>query len=30
MTKRSPLSYLSRENLPIVTSMIRAGAARGS
>jgi glyoxylase-like metal-dependent hydrolase (beta-lactamase superfamily II) len=28
MTERSPLAYLSRKNLPIVTSMIRAGAAR--
>jgi glyoxylase-like metal-dependent hydrolase (beta-lactamase superfamily II) len=28
MTERSPLSYLSRNNLPIVTSMVRAGAAR--
>jgi glyoxylase-like metal-dependent hydrolase (beta-lactamase superfamily II) len=28
MTERSPLSYLSRKNLPIVTSMIGAGAVR--
>jgi glyoxylase-like metal-dependent hydrolase (beta-lactamase superfamily II) len=28
MTERSPLSYLSRKNVPIVSSMVRAGAAR--
>jgi glyoxylase-like metal-dependent hydrolase (beta-lactamase superfamily II) len=28
MTERSPLAYLSRKNLPIVSSMVRAGAAR--
>jgi glyoxylase-like metal-dependent hydrolase (beta-lactamase superfamily II) len=28
MTERSPLAYLSRNNLPVVTSMVRAGAAR--
>lgn len=28
MTERSPLSYLSRSNLPIVSSLIRAGAPR--
>ncbi len=28
MTERSPLSYLSRKNLPIVSSLVRAGAAR--
>jgi len=28
MTERSPLSYLSRKNLPIVLSLIRAGAPR--
>jgi glyoxylase-like metal-dependent hydrolase (beta-lactamase superfamily II) len=28
MTERSPLSYLSRSNLPIVSSFIRAGAPR--
>ena len=27
-TERSPLAYLSRKNLPIVSSMVRAGAAR--
>jgi glyoxylase-like metal-dependent hydrolase (beta-lactamase superfamily II) len=30
MTERSPLSYLSRSNLPIVSSFIQAGAARVS
>src|ERR671920_2649721 len=28
MTERSPLAYLSRGNLPIVASMVRAGAVR--
>jgi glyoxylase-like metal-dependent hydrolase (beta-lactamase superfamily II) len=28
MTERSPLSYLRRSNLPIVSSMVRAGAVR--
>jgi glyoxylase-like metal-dependent hydrolase (beta-lactamase superfamily II) len=28
MTERSPLSYLSRKNLPIVLSLVRAGAPR--
>jgi glyoxylase-like metal-dependent hydrolase (beta-lactamase superfamily II) len=28
MTERSPLSYLSRKNLPVVSSMVGAGAAR--
>ncbi|QIN83295.1 MBL fold metallo-hydrolase [Rubrobacter tropicus] len=28
MTERSPLSYLSRDNLPIVSSLVRAGAPR--
>ena len=28
MTERSPLAYLSRKNVPIVSSMVRAGAAR--
>lgn len=28
MTERSPLAYLSRNNLPVVTSMVGAGAAR--
>src|SRR5215208_885633 len=28
MTERSPLAYLSRQNLLIVASMVRAGAAR--